>query len=86
MYNTLEEFYKVKYNEANTDRFKYLKALAEMTGYLSIMARFSSGVHVKERIRIFEHLIKLWIKVDPDSETTHEWVKGWEKEIQELSK
>lgn len=86
MYDTLEEFYKAKYTEANDDRFRYLRALSEMTGYLGIMAKYSSDVSVKERIRIFERLIELWEKVDPDSETTYEWVKGWKKEIEELSK
>ena len=85
MYDTMEEFYKAKYDEANEERFKYLRATSQLTGYFSTLAKYSSGMPAKERIRVFERLIELWIDTDPDSSLTQEWIKSWEEEIKKLS-
>jgi len=86
MYNTLEEFYKAKYDEANEERFKYLRATSQMTGYLWTLAIHDDSMPTKARVRMLNRLIELWHELDPASETTNEWTLKWQEKIKELNK
>lgn len=85
MFDTMEEFYKAKYTEANDERFKYLSLASQMTGYFSALARYNSSIPKSERIKMFNRLIEMWEKLDADSRITQDWIAEWKKEIQDLS-
>jgi len=85
MNDTLVQFWKDKYNEADKGRSEYISLAARMTGYFSALAKYSIDMPKQERIRMLEQLIKLWNDVDPDSKLTQEWITNWEKEIKEIS-
>ena len=86
MYDTLEDFYKAKYDEANTERWKYLRATSQMTGYFAALALYDNNMPNNARIRVLERLIELWHELDPASETTNEWTLKWQEKIKELRK
>ena len=77
MYDTLEDFYKAKYDEANTERWKYLRATSQMTGYFAALALYDNNMPNNARVRVLERLIELWHELDPASETTNEWTLKW---------
>ena len=84
MYDTLEDFYKAKYDEANTERWKYLRATSQMTGYFAALALYDDNMPNNARVRVLERLIELWHELDPASETTNEWTLKWQEKIKEL--
>ena len=86
MYDTLEDFYKAKYDEANTERWKYLRATSQMTGYFAALALYDDNMPNNARVRVLERLIELWHELDPASETTNEWTLKWQEKIKELRK
>ena len=86
MYDTLEDFYKAKYDEANTERWKYLRATSQMTGYFAALALYDNNMPNNARVRVLERLIELWHELDPASETTNEWTLKWQEKIKELQK
>jgi hypothetical protein len=86
MYNTLEEFYKAKYDEANEERFKYLRAASHMTGYFGTLAMHDDTMPAKARVRMLNRLIELWHELDPASEMTNKWTLEWQNKIKEISK
>jgi hypothetical protein len=85
MFDTMEEFYKAKYTEANDERFKYLRAVSQMTGYFSTLAIHDNTMPVKARVRMLERLIELWHELDPASEMTNKWTLEWQNKIKEIS-
>ena len=83
---TMEEFYKAKYDEANDERWKYLRATSQMTGYFAALALYDNNMPNNACIRMLERLIELWHELDPASETTNEWTLKWQEKIKELQK
>jgi hypothetical protein len=81
----MEEFYKAKYDEANDERFKYLRATSQMTGYFSTLAIHDDSMPTKARVRMLNRLIELWHELDPASEMTNKWTLEWQNKIKELS-
>jgi len=83
---TMEQFWKNKYNETDKQRYEYLSLASKMTGYYGAIAKYDSSVPKQTRIRMLEGLINMWNEVDPNSTLTQEWIAGWKKEIEEISK
>jgi len=86
MYDTMEQFWEAKYTEANDERWKYLRATSQMTGYFAALALYDDNMPNNARIRMLERLIELWHELDPASETTNEWTLKWQEKIKELRK
>ena len=87
MNDTMEQFWKSKYNEADKGRSEYITLAARMTGYYGSIAKYDSSVSKPTRIRMLEAMVKFWSEVeDNNSETTQNWIAGWKKDIEELSK
>lgn len=85
--NTMEQFWKKRYTETDKQRYNYLSLAAKMTGYYGAIAKYDSTIPKRARIRMLEGLINMWNEVeDSDSELTQEWIEGWKKEIENLSK
>jgi len=85
MYNTMEEYWKNKYNEAEKERYNYLSVASRMVGYFGTIAKYDDAVPKQVKVRMLEALIKFWNDADPDSRITQEWTKEWEKDIKEIS-
>ncbi len=83
---TMEQFWKDKYTETDKERYNYLSMASKMTGYFTAMAKYNSSIPKQGRIRMLKYVIELWNDVNPNSELTQEWIAGWEKEIENLSK
>ena len=86
MYDTMEQYWKKNYTEANDERFKYLRAVSQMTGYFATLAIHDDTMPVKARVRMLNRLIELWHELDPASETTNQWTLEWQNKIKEISK
>ena len=86
MNDTMEQFWKSKYNEADKGRSEYITLAARMTGYFGSLAKYSVGISKQDKIRMLEQLIKLWENVDSHSSLTQDWIAGWKKDIEEISK
>ncbi len=84
---TMEQFWKQRYNETDKERADYVMLAARMTGYFGGIAKYDSSVPKQTRIRMLEAMVKFWNEVeDNNSETTQEWITGWKKDIENLSK
>ena len=83
---TMEQFWKKRYNEADKTCTEYITLASKMTGYFGSLAKYDSSIPKHVKIRMLQGLIDMWNNVDPNSTLTQEWIKGWEKEIKEISK
>jgi len=85
--NTMEQFWKQRYTEADKQRYDYLTLAAKMTGYYGSIAKYDSSVPKQTRIRMLEAMVKFWNEVeDSNSEITQNWIEDCKKEIETLSK
>jgi hypothetical protein len=85
MENVMEQFWKNKYTEMDSERYKYVMLASRMTGHFGGLAKFDSSIPKQARVRMLECLVELWNELDPDSKLTQEWIESWKKEIQALS-
>ena len=83
---TMEQFWEKRYNETDKERADYVMLAARMTGYFGGIAKFDSTVPKHVKIRMLQGLIDMWNDIDSDLQLHQEWVAGWKKEIEELSK
>jgi hypothetical protein len=84
--NTMEQFWKQRYNETDKERADYVTLAARMTGYFGGIAKFDNSVPKQTRTRMLQGLIDMWNDINSGSQLHQEWIKGWEKEIKEISK
>jgi len=82
----MEQFWKAKYQEANEERYNYLMLASKMTGYYGSLAKWDSSIPKHTKIRMLQGLIDMWNNIDSTSEMTQDWIAGWKKEIETLSK
>ena len=86
MYDTMEQFWKAKYQEANEERYNYLLLASKMTGYYGSLAKWDNSIPKHTKIRMLQGLIDMWNNIDSTSEMTQDWIAGWKKDIEEISK
>ncbi len=84
--NTMEQFWKAKYQEANEERYNYLMLASKMTGYYGSLAKWDSSIPKHTKIRMLQGLIDMWNNLFPNELLTQEWITGWKKDIENLSK
>ena len=84
--NTMEQFWEKRYNETEKERADYIMLAARMTGYFGGIAKFDSTVPKQTRIRMLQGLIDMWNNIDSGLQLHQDWIEGWKKEIEELSK
>ena len=85
MSDTMEQYWKNKYIESEKERYSYLTLASRMTGYYGTVAKYNDGVPKQVKVRMLEALIEFWNDASPESSLTQEWIKGWEKDIKEIS-
>jgi len=83
---TMEQFWKQRYNETDKERADYTMLAAKMTGYFGGIAKFDSTVPKHVKIRMLQGLIDMWNDINSGSQLHQDWVEGWKKEIENLSK
>ena len=86
MYDTMEQFWKAKYQEANEERYNYLLLASKMTGYYGSLAKQDNSIPKHTKIRMLQGLIDMWNDINSNPELTQSWIKDWKKEIETLSK
>jgi len=82
----MEQFWKQRYNETDKERADYTMLAAKMTGYFGGIAKFDSTVPKHVKIRMLQGLIDMWNDINSGSQLHQDWVEGWKKEIENLSK
>ena len=66
--------------------FKLEAALAELTGYVSGLAKYDEQMPKNTRIMLLRKFISFWEEHDPESQVVQGWVKEWNDEIDRISK
>ena len=85
MYDTMEEFWKAKYQEANEERYNYITLASRLTGYYGSLAKWDDSIPKHTKIRMLQNLIDMWSNISPNDSLTREWIEGWKKDIEKLS-
>lgn len=86
MYDTMEEYWKVRYQEVNEECYNYMTVASRLAGYYGALAKYDESVPNQVRIRMLQNLIEIWGKMFPDNSLTQEWIAGWKKDIERISK
>ena len=85
MYDTMEEYWKVRCQEANEERYNYMTVASRLTGYYGALAKYDESIPSQVRIRMLQNLIETWEKMFPDNSLTQEWIENWKKDIEKIS-
>ena len=85
MYDTMEEYWKARCQEANEERYSYMTVASRLAGYYGALAKYDESVPKQVRIRMLQNLIETWEKMFPDDSLSQEWIAGWKKDIERIS-